>query len=84
MNADQSVLADAYGGLAAAVAGVDSARALVAVVDLASRVVEALLEHPLPGWSDERVAVVGTGRAASTADEIADLGPASDCLPVFS
>ena len=48
------------------------------------RVVEALLEHRLPGWSDERVAVVGTGRSAPTADEIADLGPASDCLPVFS
>lgn len=48
------------------------------------RVVEALLEHPLPGWSDERVAVVGTGRSAPTADEIDDLGPASHCLPVFS
>jgi uncharacterized protein (TIGR03083 family) len=48
------------------------------------RVVEALLEHPLPGWSDERVALVGTGRAAPTADEISDLGPATDRLPVFS
>ena len=48
------------------------------------RVVEALLDHPLPGCSDERVALVGTGRAAPTADEIADLGAASDRLPVFS
>jgi Mycothiol maleylpyruvate isomerase N-terminal domain len=48
------------------------------------RVVEALLEHSLPGWSDERVAVVGTGRAAATADESADLGSAADRLPVFS
>jgi hypothetical protein len=48
------------------------------------RVVEALLEHPLPGWSDKRVALVGTGRAAPTADEFADLGPATDRLPVFS
>jgi hypothetical protein len=48
------------------------------------RVVEALLDHPLLGCSDERVALVGTGRAAPTADEIADLGAASDRLPVFS
>jgi uncharacterized protein (TIGR03083 family) len=48
------------------------------------RVVEALLDHPLPGWSDERAALVGTGRATPTADEISDLGPATDRLPVFS
>ena len=48
------------------------------------RVVEALLEHPLPGWSDERVALVGTGRAAPTAEETDALGPANDRLPVFS
>ena len=48
------------------------------------RVVEALLEHHLPGWSDERVALVGTGRAAPTADEITDLGPDAERLPVFS
>ena len=48
------------------------------------RVVGALLEHPLPGWSDERVALVGTGRAAPTAEETAALGPATGSLPVFS
>jgi len=48
------------------------------------RIVEALLERPLPGWGDERIALVGTGRAAPNADEIADLGPATDRLPVFS
>jgi uncharacterized protein (TIGR03083 family) len=48
------------------------------------RVVEALLEQPLPGWSDERVALVGTGRAAPTASESTDLGPATARLPVFS
>ena len=48
------------------------------------RVVEALLDHSLPGWNDERVALVATGRAAPTTDEIADLGPATDRLPVFS
>jgi uncharacterized protein (TIGR03083 family) len=47
------------------------------------RVVEALLEQPLPGWSDERVALVSTGRAAPTEDESADLGPTVR-LPVFS
>ncbi len=48
------------------------------------RVVEALLERPLPGWSDERVALVGTGRAAPTTDESDDLGPTAGQLPVFS
>jgi hypothetical protein len=48
------------------------------------RVVEALLERPLPEWSDERIALVGTGRAAPTADEVDALGPAADRLPVFS
>jgi uncharacterized protein (TIGR03083 family) len=48
------------------------------------RVVEALLEQPLPGWSDERVALVVTGRAAPTPAESGDLGPAADRLPVFS
>ena len=48
------------------------------------RVVEALLEQPLPQWTDERVALVGTGRAAPTPDESSDLGPATDQLPVFS
>ncbi|MFL6003485.1 MAG: maleylpyruvate isomerase N-terminal domain-containing protein [Nocardioides sp.] len=48
------------------------------------RVVEALLEQSLPGWSDERVALVGTGRASPTADEVGDLGPAAGRLPVFS
>jgi uncharacterized protein (TIGR03083 family) len=48
------------------------------------RVVEALLEHPLPSWEDQRVALVGTGRAAPTAEESDDLGAAVDRLPVFS
>jgi uncharacterized protein (TIGR03083 family) len=48
------------------------------------RVVEALLERPLPGWTDERVALVGTGRAAPTASESTDLGPDTDRVPVFS
>ncbi|HET8959583.1 maleylpyruvate isomerase N-terminal domain-containing protein [Nocardioides sp.] len=48
------------------------------------RVVEALLEHSLPEWNDERVALVATGRAAPTPDESTDLGPATDRLPVFS
>jgi len=48
------------------------------------RVVEALLEQSLSPWDDERVALVGTGRAAPTPDESAALGPAADRLPVFS
>jgi Mycothiol maleylpyruvate isomerase N-terminal domain len=48
------------------------------------RVVEALLELPLPDWSDKRVALVGTGRAAPTAEENEGLGPAAERLPVFS
>lgn len=50
----------------------------------ARRVVEALLEHRLPGWSDQRVALVGTGRAAPAKAEVADLGAAASRLPVFS
>jgi hypothetical protein len=45
-------------------------------------VVEALLPAALPGWSDERVALVGTGRAAPTPEEREALGDAR--LPVFS
>ena len=48
------------------------------------RVVEALLGHQLPRWSDERVALVGTGRATPSPEESTDLGPAADRLPVFS
>jgi hypothetical protein len=48
------------------------------------RVVTALLGQPLPGWSDDRAALVCTGRAAPTAEESVDLGPAADRLPVFS
>jgi uncharacterized protein (TIGR03083 family) len=48
------------------------------------RVMEALLEQTLPGWSDERVALVVTGRAAPTPAESGDLGPAAGQLPVFS
>lgn len=46
------------------------------------RVCEALLDRPLPGWSDLRVALVSTGRAEPTSDEIVDL--AGTTLPVFS
>lgn len=48
------------------------------------RVLEAVLDHPLPGWRDERVALVVTGRATPTPAEGDDLGPAADRLPVFS
>lgn len=46
------------------------------------RVVEGLLGVELSGWSDERVALVGTGRATPTDDEIGDLPRGR--LPVFS
>jgi uncharacterized protein (TIGR03083 family) len=48
------------------------------------RVVEALLGPgpSLAAWSDERVALVGTGRAAPTASERADLGART--VPVFT
>lgn len=48
------------------------------------RVVEALLgpAASLAGWSDERVALVGTGRAVPTPDELADLAGAR--IPVFT
>lgn len=48
------------------------------------RVVEALLGPgpSLTGWSDERVALVGTGRAAPTPAERADLGERT--VPVFT
>ena len=46
------------------------------------RVVELLLGLQLPEWSDERVAVVGTGRASPTDAERAALTGAR--LPVFS
>ena len=45
-------------------------------------VVEELLARPLPGWSDERVALVGTGRDDPTPAEVVDLGDAR--VPVFS
>ena len=51
-------------------------------LDETRRVVEALLDRPLEGWSGERVALVGTGRAEPTAaerDDLAGLG-----IPVFS
>lgn len=48
----------------------------------ARRVVEALLPRRLPGWSDLRVALVGTGRAGPATEELGDLAGAS--LPVFS
>ncbi|GAA5124240.1 maleylpyruvate isomerase N-terminal domain-containing protein [Alloalcanivorax gelatiniphagus] len=46
------------------------------------RIVEALLPVGLAGWSDERVALVGTGRATPTDDELGHLRGAR--LPVFS
>ena len=48
----------------------------------ARRVVESLLGRELAGWTDERVALVGTGRAAPTARESEDLTGVR--LPVFS
>jgi hypothetical protein len=46
------------------------------------RVTEALLERELPGWPDERVALVATGRAVPTDQERTDLGDA--VVPVFT
>ena len=46
------------------------------------RVAEALLGHDLPGWPDERVALVATGRAEPTTAERADLRDA--VVPVFT
>ena len=46
------------------------------------RVVEALLDRDLVGWSDERVSLVGTGRDEPTSAELEDLGPA--VVPVFT
>lgn len=46
------------------------------------RVVEQLLAVDLPRWSDERVALVGTGRATPTREERADLSGVR--LPAFS
>ena len=46
------------------------------------RVTEALLELDLPAWTDERVALVATGRAEPTPQERGDLGDA--VVPVFT
>ena len=46
------------------------------------RVVEALLGRDLRGWDDDRVALVGTGRATATAAELGDLAGAT--VPVFT
>lgn len=46
------------------------------------RVAEALLGRQLAGWTDERVALVATGRAEPTAQELDDLGGA--VVPVFT
>lgn len=48
------------------------------------RVVEALLgpAADVAGWTDERAALVGTGRARATDGELADLGGAA--VPVFT
>lgn len=46
------------------------------------RVAGALLGRDLDGWTDERVALVATGRATPTAQELEDLGGA--VVPVFT
>lgn len=46
------------------------------------RVIEALLGRDLRGWDDDRVALVGTGRATATATELGDLAGAT--VPVFT
>jgi uncharacterized protein (TIGR03083 family) len=46
------------------------------------RVVEALADRSLPGWSDERVALVGTGRLEPSDAELAALSGAR--VPVFT
>jgi hypothetical protein len=46
------------------------------------RVVEVLAGRDLAGWPDERVALVGTGRAAPTPAELEDLDGAA--IPVFT
>lgn len=46
------------------------------------RVVEALLDRDLAGWSDERVSLVATGREKPTSSELEDLGTA--VIPVFT
>ncbi len=46
------------------------------------RVVELLLGVDVTGWTDERVALVGTGRATPTEEERQDLSGVG--LPVFS
>jgi hypothetical protein len=48
------------------------------------RVLDGLLGSSVaPGWSDERLARVATGRAAPDAAEAAELGEVLDRLPVF-
>lgn len=64
------------------VAHLDAPGPAVAGVDEARRVVEALLGRTLDGWSGERVALVGTGRAEPTAAERDAL--AGLTVPVFS
>jgi hypothetical protein len=53
------------------------------------RTLDGLLFHALGstvdvGWSDERYALVATGRALPTEDEARELGPAGRLFPVFS
>jgi hypothetical protein len=49
------------------------------------RVLDALLGGAVQiGWSDERYALVATGRAAPTEAEARALGAAADRLPVLS
>lgn len=53
-----------------------------AALAVVRRVVEALLRRDLPDWSDERVALVGTGRSPATDAEARDL--AGIRVPVFA
>jgi len=47
-------------------------------------VLDGLFGRPAPSqWDDVRYVLVGTGRAALTDEERAELGPAADRMPVF-
>ena len=48
------------------------------------RVLTGLLRGPVPGgWSDEELALKGTGRVPLTEDERAELGPLADRFPLL-
>jgi hypothetical protein len=51
----------------------------------ARRVLDGLAGAPFPDeWDDERVVLLGTGRASPDAKEILRLGPVAQRLPLFS